>query len=435
MMKATYSRYHKSNMLLEKALKIIPSGAQSSSKSIKQFPYGISPYFIEKALGCRTWDVDGNEYIDFISGLLTVNLGYQDPDVDDAVRRQMNNGVIFSLSHKLEIELAEKIIEMVPCAEMVKFGKNGSDVTSAAVRLARAYTKREHIAYCGYHGWHDWYAGNVPKYQLGVPEAVKKLTHSFEYNNIKSLENLFLEFPTQIAAIIMEPMHFEFPKENFLNEVKNVTSSNGALLIFDEIITGFRVDEGGAQKMFLVTPDLACFSKGMANGYPLSALVGKRAVMKILHDTSFSLTFGGETLSIAASLATLTKIQQKKVPDSIAKCGNYLINGIQQLIYEYDLSNIIRILGHPSLTYLLFSDINKYTSLDIKTYYLQEVLKRGILTFGAHGLNYSHTINEIDYLLSVYDEVFKLLKLRIKNSDLHEKLEYRLTKDPIFRLS
>lgn len=429
------TKYSKSNMLLERALKIIPSGAQSSSKSIKQFPYGISPYFIEKALGCRTWDVDGNEYIDFISGLLTVNLGYQDPDVDDAVRRQMNNGVIFSLSNILEIELAEKIIEMVPCAEMVKFGKNGSDVTSAAVRLARAYTKREHIAYCGYHGWHDWYAGNVPKYQLGVPEVVKKLTHSFEYNNIKSLENLFLEFPNQIAAVIMEPMHFEFPKENFLNEVKNVTSSNGTLLIFDEIITGFRVDEGGAQKMFLVTPDLACFSKGMANGYPLAALVGKGAVMKILHDTSFSLTFGGETLSIAASLATLTKIQQKKVPDSIAKCGNYLINGIQQLIYEYDLSNIVRILGHPSLTYLLFSDINKYTSLDIKTYYLQEVLKRGILTFGAHGLNYSHTINDIDYLLSVYDEVFKLLKLRIKNSDLYEKLECKLTTDPILRLS
>jgi glutamate-1-semialdehyde 2,1-aminomutase len=236
---STNSRYKKSNMLLEKALKIIPSGAQSSSKSIKQYPYGISPYFVDRAMGCRTWDVDGNEYVDFISALLSVNLGYQDSNVDEAVKRQMSKGVIFSLSHTIELELAEKIIEMIPCAEMVKFGKNGSDVTSASVRLARAYTKRDHIICCGYHGWSDWYAGSVNKYQLGVPEVCKKLVHSFEYNNIESLENLFLNLPSQVAAVIMEPMHSEFPKSNFLNMVKNISSSNGAMLIFDEIVTGF----------------------------------------------------------------------------------------------------------------------------------------------------------------------------------------------------
>jgi len=182
--------YKKSEKFLERALKSIPLASQTFSKSLTQYPRGVSPFFIQKGVGAKVWDIDGNEYIDFVNSLASVTLGYCDTDIDNAVQKQMKNGVIFSLPHELEAKVAEKLIEIIPCAQKVRFAKNGTDATSASIRIARAYTGKNHIAVCGYHGWQDWYICSTTR-DLGIPECVKKLTHKFEYNNIKSLEVLF----------------------------------------------------------------------------------------------------------------------------------------------------------------------------------------------------------------------------------------------------
>src|SRR6185436_6227350 len=197
--------YRKSEEYLKRAERTVPLGSQTFSKSRTQFPYGVSPYFVTHARGSRIWDLDGNEYVDFINSLASVTLGYQDPDVTAAVREQLEQGVIFSLPHPVEAEVAELICEMVPCAEMVRFGKNGSDATAGAVRLARAYTGKDHIAVCGYHGWQDWFIGSTSR-SLGVPNTTKELTHSFSYNDVTSLDRVFREFPDQVAGVILEPM-------------------------------------------------------------------------------------------------------------------------------------------------------------------------------------------------------------------------------------
>ena len=289
--------FERSQLFLARAEQVIPLGSQTFSKSRTQYPWGVSPYFVQRAQGTRVWDLDGNEYIDFVNSLASVTLGYQDEDVTRAVAEQLqHSGVIFSLPHPLECEVAELICEMVPCAEMVRFGKNGSDATAAAVRLMRAHTARDHVAVCGYHGWQDWYIGSTAR-NRGVPQATRELTHAFAYNDLGSLQALFERYPGQIAGIVMEPMGATEPQPGFLQAVKDLAHREGALLTFDETITGFRFANGGAQAWFGVTPDLASFGKGLANGYPVSAIAGRRDVMKLMEEVFFSFTFGGETLS------------------------------------------------------------------------------------------------------------------------------------------
>jgi len=338
-------KFDRSETLLKRAEQTIPLGSQTFSKSKTAYPYGVSPFFIERGLGCKAWDVDGNQYTDYVSGLLSVSLGYCDADVDNAVIKQLKSGVTFSLPHRLEMEVAEMLVDMVPCAEMVRFGKNGSDATSAAIRLARAYTGKDHIAVCGYHGWQDWYIGSTSR-DLGVPAATKALTHAFIYNDINSLADLFAKY--QFAAVIMEPMNLYFPEQDFLSAIKELCHQHKTLLIFDEMITGFRFSLGGAQELFKVTPDLATFGKGMANGYPISAVVGRKDVMMLMEDIFFSGTFAGETLSLAASKATLTKIKEQNVLAHIHALGEQLIQGLQQIITQLGEPNWLNLCGHPS---------------------------------------------------------------------------------------
>jgi len=212
-------RYANSEAQLARALRTIPLGSQTFSKSKTQYPLGVSPFFIQRALGSHVWDVDGNEYIDLVNSLAAVTLGYNDPDVTQAVEHQLKDGVIFSLPHPVEVEVAEKLVEMVPCAEQVRFGKNGSDATSGAIRLARAHTRRDHVAVCGYHGWQDWYIGSTTRH-LGVPQTTRDLTHAFRYNDLESLHQIFRAFPGQVAAVILEPMNVTFPEPGFLQEGK-----------------------------------------------------------------------------------------------------------------------------------------------------------------------------------------------------------------------
>lgn len=426
------TRYRCSEEMLTEALKTIPLGTQTFSKSKTQYPFGVSPYFIERGHGSRVWDVDGNEYIDFINGLSAITLGYNDPDVKAAVLAQLEMGTIFSLAHPIEAKVARKLVEMVPCAEMVRFGKNGSDATSGAIRLARAHTGRDHIAACGYHGWQDWYIGATARNQ-GVPQCVRELTHLFQYNNLASLEAIFKQYPDQIAAVIMEPMNSTDPAPGFLQQVRELATRHGALLVFDETITGFRFSNGGAQELFGVTPDLATFGKGMANGYPIAAIVGRADLMKLMEEIFFSFTFGGETLSLAASLAVLNKLQTQPVLQSVSHQGTRLLGGIRRLIGELEISHLVSVSGHPSWIFLTFHDHNGYSQWTTKTLFLQEMLANGILTLGTFNMSYAHSDADIDRLLTIMRQLFALLKQTTADRTVEKHLRCKPL-EPLFKV-
>lgn len=425
-------RYRKSEKLLERALLTIPLGSQTFSKSKTQFPFGVSPYFIRRAHGSRIWDVDGNEYTDFVNSLAAITLGYNDPDVTEAVQRQLQDGVIFSLPHPLEMEVAEKICEMVPCAEMVRFGKNGSDATAGAIRLARAQTGRDHVAVCGYHGWQDWYIGSTLR-NRGVPQATRDLTHTFSYNDISSLHALFSQLPGQIAAVILEPMNITPPAAGFLENVKELAHKNGALLIFDETVTGFRYANGGAQDYFGVTPDLATFGKGLANGYPVSVVTGRADIMQLMEEVFFSFTFGGETLSLAAALATLNKLQREPVLATIRRQGEVVLAGLQNLIDRYHVSHFLSVAGHPSWSFFLIRDTERYSSWEIKTLYMQEMLQRGIFIIGSHNMSYAHSDADVARLLTSYEQVIPILRDAVDNGKMQDLLRCKPL-EPLFRV-
>ncbi len=426
------SRYHKSESLLERALKSIPLGSQTFSKSRTQYPFGVSPYFIQKAKGSVVWDVDGNQYVDWICSLNAVNLGYSDPDVDAAVRAQLDEGVIFSLPHPIETTVAEKMIELLPCAEGVRFGKNGSDATAGAVRLARAWTNRDRVAVCGYHGWQDWYIGSTLR-NRGVPKAVRDLTHMFKYNDIESLDAILRERPDEFAAVIMEPMNAHPPKPGFLEAVKELTHKHGALLIFDETITGFRYANGGAQELLGVTPDLATFGKGMANGYPVSAVAGRADVMRLMEEIFFSFTFGGETLSLAASLATMTKLQRQPVIESMRRIGTLVKDGVDARIKHHEASSFLAISGDPTWSFLTFTDTPKATQWELKTLFLQEMFARGTLILATHNICYAHSESDVTALLKAYDEVLPMLR-QLAHEGGADRLLRCKPLEPLFKL-
>jgi len=422
------SRYIQSETYLERALTTIPLGSQTFSKSKLAFPLGSSPYFIERGKGCEVWDLDGNKYTDFVSSLLSVTLGYQDPEVDAAISAQLKKGISFSLPHILEAEVAELLVQHIPCAEQVRFGKNGTDVTSAAVRLARAYTGRDHIAVCGYHGWQDWYIGSTTR-DLGVPKSTKALTHSFTYNDIKSLEDIFNLQNNAIAAVILEPMNLYFPQENFLQQVRELCTKNNAVLIFDEMITGFRFDMGGAQSLFGVVPDLAAFGKGMANGMPLSAIVGRKEIMSEMENIFFSGTFGGETLSLAAAKACINKLDSVNFPAHALKMGQKLTQGLKKL----SLANMLTFSGHPSWSFAQIKPQQGYSEIEVQTLFIQEMHQRGILLNGGHNLNYCHGNEAIDKLIGAYEEVLELINIGVEKQNMRESIKCDLL-EPIFKV-
>jgi glutamate-1-semialdehyde 2,1-aminomutase len=426
------TRYAKSESLLERASRTIPLASQTFSKSKTQYPHGVSPFFIQRARGSRVWDVDGNEYVDFINSLCAITLGYSDPDVDAAVRAQLEDGIIFSLPHPIEMQVAEAIVEMVPCAEMVRFGKNGSDATSGAVRLARAFTNRDRVAVCGYHGWQDWYIGTTAR-NRGVPQATRDLTHTFAYNDPQSLHALLKSHPGEFAAVILEPMNIAYPANGFLEAVKDLAHSHGALLVFDETITGFRYANGGAQELFGVTPDLATFGKGLANGYPVSAIAGRAEIMKLMEEIFFSFTFGGETLSLAAALATLAKLKREPVVETLRNRGQTVLDGVQSLIAKHGIGDFVMIGGHPAWSLMTIKDAGPYTLWQIKTLYMQELLTRGILTIGSHNMSYAHSEGDVRSLLETYDAVLAVLADAVRNGCLEEKMLCRPL-EPLFKV-
>ena len=312
----------KSEQLWNEAENTILSGCQLYSKGPETHIKGVSPIYIERGKNAHVWDPDGNEYIDYDMGLGPILLGYCYDPVDNAVKTQLQKGMGYSLVAPIEVEYAKLCIENIPCAEKVRFLKTGSSATEAAVRIARAFTGKKHIIRGEYHGWHEWTTSAESVRQGGIIDEVRNYVHKFEYNDFETLEKLFEQYKGEIAAVITEPVILDAPENGFLEKVKELCHQNNALLIFDEVVDGFRFSIGGAQKYFGVTPDLATFGKAAANGMPLSIVAGKREIMDAVDKQIFiSTTFGGETLSLAAGIAVMQELSNKDVTARIWGIG------------------------------------------------------------------------------------------------------------------
>ncbi|MES2520569.1 MAG: aminotransferase class III-fold pyridoxal phosphate-dependent enzyme [Bacteroidota bacterium] len=416
---ADYPNITQSDLIYERALKVQKPITQTLAKGPGQFTKGVAPKYLQKGKGSHVWDVDGNEFIDFNAAIGPLSLGYAYPAVDEAIKKQLEDGITFSLMHPLEVELSELIQEVIPNAEAVKISKTGADVCSAAVRVARAFTGREKIFCCGYHGWHDWYIG-ITSRNAGIPEAIQNMTYTFEYNNIDAIREALDE---DVAAIILEPFIFEAPQNNFLQELAELCRENGTLLIFDEMWTGFRIALGGAQEYFNVTPDLAVYSKACANGMPIALLTGRADVMELFNNEVFSYTtFGGEALSLAASIATIKEIRDKNVPAYLDEKGGIIKDGYNQIAQEFGMENLTKCVGYNCRSMVTFAP-EAGNSLEVKALMQQEMIKRGVLWAGFHNMCFSHSDQDIIYTLSAYREVMPILKEAIESQDVKSYLK------------
>ncbi len=422
-----YPDITKSNEYYNKALNLIPSVTQTLAKGPSQNINGVAPKYLEKGKGSHVWDVDGNEYIDYLMGIGPLSLGYSYDKVDDAIKSQLQNGITFSLMHPLEVEVAELINKIVPNAESVRYSKTGADVTSAAVRVARAYTGRNKVLCCGYHGWHDWYI-SVTDRNKGIPDVIQDMTYTFNYNDISSVID---SIDNDTACVILEPFVFQAPENNFLEDLRKVCSENGTILIFDEMWTGFRISLGGAQEYFGVDADLACFSKAVANGMPLSILTGKKEIMHVLNkEVFFYTTFGGEALSLAAAKATIEELKDKNVPEYLARQGKKLKDGFNQTALELGM-DYTKCSGYDCRTIITF-DSSAGNPLEMKSLVQQEMIKRGVLWGGFHNMSFSHIDNDINYTLQVYNEVLPILKKAVDEKNVAGYLRGKPV-EPVFR--
>lgn len=369
---------------------VIPNGVQTLSKMPEKHVKGVYPTYIDRADGAYIWSGD-KKYIDYPLGLGTIILGHNHSDVNRAAIEQLNRGVIFSLPNYLETQLAEKICDIIPSAEMVRFLKTGSEATAAAVRIARAYTGKDKILCCGYHGWHDWYNITTPK-NKGVPKTLNPLCLQLKYNDIETFRKKLTD---RVAAVIIEPYVLEEPKKDFLQQLRKLCDEKGALLIFDEIVTALRTPKLSAQKFFDITPDLTCLGKALANGLPISCICGKKEVMQVLEGDCFvSSTWGGELLSIAAALKTIELIEKHNVAYHIDLMGQRLQHGFNRIAEYHGLGDKVKCIGYPCRTFFVFpTEVHK-------SLFWQECLKKGVFFGYAQFISYAHDLNELDETIS-----------------------------------
>lgn len=421
------NRYHKSEQIWEGRSHVLVNHVLTMSKSPLYICPRACPIYIDRAQGAYFWDVDGNRFIDYPLALGAIVLGHAYKKVDQAVRTQMEKGMLFSLSSERELELAELLIECIPCAEKVRLLKTGSEAMSAAVRIARAYTGREKIAVSGYHGWHDWTIARNAR-NAGVPKSLQELVFEFRFNAIDSLEQIFSTHQESIAAVALEPVAMSAPENNFLADVKELCVRNGALLLFDETITGFRLGLGGAQSCFSVTPDLAAFGKAMANGYPISALVGREDIINAVEEQIFiSSTYGGDLLSIAAAIETISAIKENNVCDRLLELGCMLQEGLNALVERSSLP--ISCIGMPHKTSLKFCDHAGVPAKAMETFFRQECLSRGVFLGYGHFMSFSHTEEDIQVSLSVAEEVFEDMGSAFRDGTLMKRLRGEIAQD------
>jgi glutamate-1-semialdehyde 2,1-aminomutase len=440
-----HSRVQRSMELYHRALELIPGGTQLVSRRPTRFACGVSPVYAERARGARLWDVDGNEYIDWVSGIGAILLGYCDPVVDDAVREQIGRGVNFSINSALEVELAEELVRMIPCAEMVRYTKSGGEACAVAVRIARGATGRDKILFCGYHGWHDWYlAANLdadanlnqhlfPGIEaIGVPRALAGTALPFPYGDLARLGEMLDAHRGEIAAVIMEPLRSQMPPEGYLAGVARLCREHGAVLIFDEVSSGFRCSLQGAQGFVGVTPDMAVFAKSITNGYPLGVVVGRREVMEPASQMFISSTYWSDAIGLCAALATLREIRRLDVPARLARVGGELQNRLNAVARDTGLAVACTGLGfHPQLQ---FSTDDPEVKTLLSTLYIQEMAKRGCHGYAAFYMNAAQGPAELEQTEAAARATFTILQQGWNSGTLDQLLECELRQESFRRL-
>ncbi len=388
-----------------RAERVIPMGTQTMSKHPGQWVRGAHPLYLERGKGAHVWDVDGNEWLDYPMALGPVLLGYAEPVVDQAIRRQLDHGITFTLMHPLEVEVAERIVALCPGVDAVRFGKSGSDAVSAAVRAARAITGRDRVLVAGYHGWHDWYIGSTTR-DAGVPKAVVDLTATFAFGDLGSLERALATYPDDVAAVVLEPSGATVPDPGYLEAVVDLTRRHGAVSIFDEVITGFRLAPGGARERYGVEPDLSCYGKALGNGMPVSAVAGRAAVMGVFEEIFFSGTHGGEALSLAAAAAVLDTIADGRVLAGIEALGSRLRAGLADRVTRHGLDDLVTVGGEPQRTVVGFAGP---APLVTKSWVQQCFAEARILFNGSFFISARHTDADVDRTVAVFDEALAVL--------------------------
>jgi len=410
-------KFGHSRALQRRAHQAIPGGCHTYAKGDDQYPE-LCPGFISRGKGCHVWDVDGNEFIEYNMGGRAVVLGHAFEPVLDAVRKELENGCNFSRPAAIEVECAEELLSMISSAEMVKFCKDGSTATSGAVRIARAATGRDMIAFCKDHPFfsiNDWFIGSTAM-NAGIPRAVRELSLGFRYNDIESVRELFRQYPGQIAGVVLEPAKYGDPENGFLHQVRDVCHENGAVFILDEMITGFRWHNGGAQEYYNVIPDLCCFGKGLANGFAVSALAGKRELMELgglHHDTErvflLSTTHGAETHGLAAAIATMRFYKSNPVVKHLWDIGQKLRLAAEDVIRGHGLQDHIPIIGKPCCLVFGTLDQNRRGSQAFRSLFLQETIRRGVL-MPALVVSYSHSDTDIEKTVAAIDGAARVYK-------------------------
>lgn len=418
------NKFTKSNQIKEKALSLIPHQTGTFSRRAQSFVEGIFPTYVQTANGSHFTDVDGNEYLDYLCGLGPITLGYNYKSVNDAIIEQLKQGILFSLPHPVEVECSEKISKIIPHAQMIKFEKSGSNAVTGAVRAARYLTKKDKIAYCGSGGvWHDWQAAMVSR-DGGVPDFNKNLISVFDYNDSDGLEQIFEDNKNEVVAIVLEPTIYEKPKNNFLKNVRKIANENDAILILDEIVTGFRFDIGGCQKMFDVQGDLVCFGKGMGNGLPISAITGKTEFMRAFDDLWVSSTNNSETLSLAGTIAVINEMQTNDTISSCWKQGEKLLQGWNRIVESYNIN--AKMIGYPIRMKMECFDSKGNESSSLKALILQELVEKGVfMSPGVSFISYSHSSDDIEHTLKSLEETCKNIN-KIKDENYEKYLKGKI---------
>ncbi len=398
------------------AKEVIPGGTQLLSKRPEMFLPDLWPAYYSRAKGCRIWDLDGKEYIDAsYMGIGANVLGYADDEVDAAAKEAVENGGMCTLNAPEEVYLAKELVRLHPWAQSVRYAKAGGEAMALAVRIARAYTKKDIVLFCGYHGWHDWYlsanlsdkdalndqhiAGLEP---LGVPSGLAGTNRPFHYNNIDEFYDLMRRYEGSTAAVVMEPVRNDYPENDFLNKIREMTEKAGIVLVFDEITAGFRICAGGSHKQLGVEPDLAVFGKGMANGYPLSAVIGRREVMEAAQGTFISSTFYTERVALAAALKNIELYQKYRVWEKQMEYGEMVQKGWKQKAAE----NGIKIETGGIFPLSHFNIIGREGALVYKTFFIQEMLRHGYIASNAFYTSYAHSAQIIKSYLECAGLVF-----------------------------
>jgi glutamate-1-semialdehyde 2,1-aminomutase len=424
--------------LRRRAHELIPGGAHTYAKGDDQFPENAPP-FIVRGDGCHAWDLDGREYIEYGMGLRAVTLGHAFAPVVEAARRELGHGLNFTRPSPIEVEVAEMLQSLVPAAEMVKFSKDGSHAVDAAVRLARAFTGRDMVAICGDHPFFstsDWFIGTTDM-NAGIPEATRRLVAKFRYNDLASLEALFAQHPGQVACVVLEAARTEEPQPGYLERLKTLVNANGALLVFDEMITGFRWHLRGAQHVYGVAPDLSTFGKALANGFSVSALAGRREIMKLGglgHDRErvflMSTTHGAETHGLAAAIATMRFHRDHPVIETLYARGARLRAGFDQAVADNGLVGYVDLASRDCNLLFGTRDAQKKPSQPFRTLFMQEMVARGVIA-PSFVVSWSHTEADIDRTVEAVAEALRVYRRALEDGP--EKYLRGQPVKPVFR--